>query len=43
VLADIVMEGIASGFGHGRVHLWDDAGRLLATATQSFTCRRRAD
>jgi acyl-CoA thioesterase-2 len=43
VLADIAIEGVAAGFGHGRVHLWDDGGRLLGTATQSFTCRPRSD
>jgi acyl-CoA thioesterase-2 len=42
VLADIAIEGVASGFGHGRVHLWDGGGQLLATATQSFTCRPRS-
>jgi acyl-CoA thioesterase-2 len=43
ILADIVIEGVATGFGQGRVHLWDERGHLLATATQSFTCRRRSD
>ena len=43
VLADVVIEGVAGGFGCGRVHLWSEDGRLLGTAGQSFTCRRRAD
>jgi acyl-CoA thioesterase len=41
VLADIAIHGVSGGFGYGRVHLWDEAGRLLGTAGQSFTCRRR--
>ena len=43
VLADVLIEGVSGGFGTGRVHLWDETGRLLGTAGQSFTCRRRAD
>lgn len=41
VLADIAVDGVDGGFGYGRVDLWDAEGRLLATASQSFTCRRR--
>jgi acyl-CoA thioesterase len=43
VLADIAIHGVGGGFGYGAVHLWDEAGRLLGTAGQSFTCRRRAE
>ena len=43
VLADVTIDGVAGGFGSGRVNLWDEHGRLLGTAGQSFTCRRRAD
>jgi acyl-CoA thioesterase len=43
VLADIVIEGVTGGFGHGSVRLWDESGELLATASQSFTCRPRPD
>lgn len=41
ILADIAVAGISGGFGHGRVHLWGEDGRLLGTASQSFTCRPR--
>ena len=43
ILADVTVEGVAGGFGHGRVHLWDEQGQLLGTASQSFTIRRRPD
>lgn len=35
VLADIRVQAVADGFGHGVVHLWGDDGTLLATASQS--------
>jgi len=41
VLADVAIDGIAGGFGHGQVHVWDQGGTLLAVASQSFTCRPR--
>jgi acyl-CoA thioesterase len=41
VLADIAIHGVGGGFGYGRVHLWAEAGHLLGTAGQSFTCRYR--
>jgi acyl-CoA thioesterase len=43
VLADVVIDGAAGGFGSGHVTLWDGDGALLGSAGQSFTCRRRAD
>lgn len=39
VLADIQVHGIANGFGHGRVHLWSEEGRLMATGSQSLIVR----
>jgi acyl-CoA thioesterase II len=39
VLADIRVQAIADGFGHGVVHLWAEDGTLLATASQSATVR----
>ena len=39
VLADIQVHGIAKGFGHGRVHLWSEDGRLMATGSQSLIVR----
>ncbi len=39
VLADIRVQAIVGGFGHGVVHLWGDDGTLLATANQSATVR----
>ncbi len=39
VLLDIRIHGIASGFGHGLVHLWAEDGTLLATASQSVIVR----
>jgi acyl-CoA thioesterase-2 len=41
VLADVAIHGVGGGYGYGRVHLWDEDGTLLATASQSFTCRPR--
>ena len=39
VLCDIRVHGIASGFGHGLMHLWGEDGTLLATASQSVIMR----
>jgi acyl-CoA thioesterase-2 len=39
VLADIVVDVVANGFGHGRVNLWAEDGTLLATASQSVLIR----
>jgi acyl-CoA thioesterase II len=39
VLADIRVQAIAEGFGHGVVHLWAEDGTLLATASQTATVR----
>jgi acyl-CoA thioesterase len=39
VLCDIHVHGIAKGFGHGRVHLWSEDGRLMATGSQSLIVR----
>jgi acyl-CoA thioesterase len=39
VLCDIQVHGIAKGFGHGRVHLWSENGKLLATGGQSLIVR----
>ena len=39
VLCDIQVHGIAKGFGHGRVHLWSEDGRLMATGSQSLIVR----
>ena len=41
VLADVAIRGTSGGFGYGEVHLWDERGALLATASQSFVRRRR--
>ncbi len=41
VLIDIRVDGLAHGFGHGSVHLWNQAGTLLATASQSTVVRSR--
>jgi acyl-CoA thioesterase II len=41
VLADVRVQAVADGFGHGVVHLWSDDGTLLATASQSAIVRRR--
>jgi acyl-CoA thioesterase len=41
VLCDIQVHGIAKGFGHGRVHLWSEDGRLMATGSQSLIVRVR--
>ena len=39
VLADIRVQAVADGFGHGVVHLWAEDGTLLATASQSAIVR----
>jgi acyl-CoA thioesterase len=39
VLADIRVQAVADGFGHGVVHLWSEDGTLLATASQSTIVR----
>jgi acyl-CoA thioesterase len=39
VLADIRVQSVADGFGHGVVHLWGEDGTLLATASQSAIVR----
>ncbi len=39
VLADISIDVVANGFGHGRVNLWAEDGTLLATASQSTLIR----
>ena len=39
VLADIRIQAVADGFGHGVVHLWAEDGTLLATASQSAIVR----
>ncbi len=39
VLCDNRMEYAGNGFGHGTVHLWSEAGMLLATASQSMIVR----
>jgi acyl-CoA thioesterase II len=41
VLADVRVQGVADGFGHGVVHLWAEDGTLLATASQSAVVRDR--
>jgi acyl-CoA thioesterase II len=40
VLADVRVQGVGDGFGHGVVHLWAEDGDLLATASQSAIVRR---
>jgi acyl-CoA thioesterase II len=39
VLADIQIDFVSKGFGHGRVNLWAEDGTLLATASQSTLLR----
>jgi acyl-CoA thioesterase len=39
VLADVRVQAVANGFGHGVVHLWSEDGTLLATASQSVIVR----
>ena len=41
VLADVRVQAVADGFGHGVVHLWAEDGTLLATASQSAVVRAR--
>jgi acyl-CoA thioesterase-2 len=44
VLADISIDVVANGFGHGRVNLWAEDGTLLGCASQSTLIRAaRAD
>ncbi len=39
ILADIRVQAVAHGFGHGLVHLWAHDGTLLGTASQSTIVR----
>lgn len=39
VLCDNYVEYLGNGFGYGTVHLWSDAGVLMATASQSMIVR----
>ena len=39
ILCDNRMEYAGNGFGHGTVYLWNQAGTLLATASQSMIVR----
>ncbi|MEZ5139909.1 MAG: thioesterase family protein [Acidimicrobiales bacterium] len=39
ILLDIQVDGIASGFGHGTVHLFAQDGTLMASASQSTIVR----
>jgi len=39
ILADIRIQAVRDGFGHGLVHLWAEDGTLLATASQSAIIR----
>ncbi len=41
VLIDVRVDGLHNGFGHGSVHLWNQDGTLLATASQSTVVRNR--
>jgi acyl-CoA thioesterase len=43
VLADIRVQAVADGFGHGVVHLWGDDRTLLATASQSTVTKESRD
>ncbi len=43
VLADVRIQAVADGFGHGVVHLWAEDRTLLATASQSAIVRDRRD
>jgi acyl-CoA thioesterase len=40
-LLDIEAGGIANGFGHGQLRIWDDQGNLQAIASQSVVVRDR--
>jgi acyl-CoA thioesterase len=42
VLADIRVQAVTNGLGHGVVHLWADDRTLLATASQSVVVREWA-
>ena len=39
VLCDIHIQGVHGGFGHGAMHLFSEAGTLMATASQSVIIR----
>ena len=39
VFLDIQIQGIHSGFGHGRIHIFAQDGELMATASQSLIVR----
>jgi len=39
VLADVRIEAVARGFGHGHLYLWAEDGTLMGTASQSAMIR----
>jgi acyl-CoA thioesterase len=39
LLCDIQIHGVASGFAHGRMHIFAETGELIATASQSLILR----
>ena len=39
ILCDVHIHALARGFGHGRIHLWSENKKLLATANQSVIVR----
>ncbi len=43
ILADIRVDAVQHGFGHGLVHLWSEDGVLLGTASQSTMVRQWKD
>ncbi len=42
-LLDVQVQGLASGVGHGSVHIYSEAGTLLAIGSQSAICRPGKD
>lgn len=40
-LVEVQVEGVYNGFGHGFVHIWSQAGTLMAIASQSAFLRER--
>lgn len=39
VLCDVHVHGVHAGFGHGRIHMWSEAGDLMASGSQSVIIR----
>jgi acyl-CoA thioesterase len=43
ILCDLQIDSIEGGYGHGHMHMFDETGALVATASQSMLVRQRRE